>query len=169
VSAFADLFLLVRSFHAECDAAVYHRKFREMLKRLSDPKISGIVFSEISRLFRPEFVDQFVVARQFRTNGKLIFYEDGVLDLRNERDQGIFINEAQKAGAHRTKILKNTRWGKNLRRKEGNCKTDPLPAGVVFVPHPRQKPTDLTTGHFEYTHDATTDRLKGSVSTYTRR
>jgi hypothetical protein len=129
-------------------------KYREMLSRLSDPRISGIVFSEVSRLFRPEFPDQLSVSKPFRVNGKLMFYADGVLDLRKEKDQGIFYAEAQQAGAHRKRIVKWTHWGKNQRRKEGNCKTDPLPAGVRFVQHPSANPNELPTGHFEYTENA---------------
>ena len=128
-------------------------KYREMLSRLADPKLAGIVFSEVSRLFRPEFPDQLSVSKPFRVNGKLMFYEDGVLDLRKDRDQGIFISEAQKAGAHRKRIVKWTHWGKNQRRKVGNCKTDPIPAGVRFVPH-KAIHNELPVGHFEYTDES---------------
>lgn len=51
-----------------------------------------------------------------------MFYEDGVLDLRKDRDQGIFITEAQKAGAYRKRLIRNTHWGINQRRQIGNCK-----------------------------------------------
>jgi hypothetical protein len=128
-------------------------KYLEMLDRLADPNISGIVFSEVSRLFRPEFADQLSISKPFRVHGKLMYYEDGVLDLRNDRDQGIFINEAQKAGAHRKRILKWTQWGRRERRKQGDCRSDPLPEGVTFVPHPKVK-DELVTGHFEYTQQS---------------
>jgi DNA-binding ferritin-like protein (Dps family) len=134
-------------------------EFRAMLARLDEPKIAGIVCSEVSRLFRPEFPDQMSISKPFRVNGKLIFYEQGVLDLRKERDQGIFVREAMEAGAHRKRIIKWTQWGRNERRRQADCKTDPLPAGVKFVPHPKTDPNDLVTGHFEYTHDFSSDRV----------
>lgn len=130
-----------------------------MLKRLEDPNIAGIVLSDISRLFRPEFAHNLVISKPFVENGKLIFYEDGVLDLNKDRDTAIFISLAMEAGAARKRIIKNTQWGRNRRRKDGDCKTDPLPAGVKFIPHPKTDPNDLVTGHFEYTHDLYSDRV----------
>lgn len=134
-------------------------KFRQMLSRLEEPNIAGIVVADISRLFRPEFPDQIGISKPFRVNGKLIFYEEGVLDLRKDRDAGTFIALAMEAGAHRKRIIKNTQWGRNERRRQGNCKTDPLPSGVKFIPHPKTDPNELVTGHFEYTHDFKSDRV----------
>jgi hypothetical protein len=139
-------------------------KFRAMLGRLEEPNIAGIVVSDISRLFRPEFADNLGMSKPFRVNGKLIFYEDGVLDLRKDRDIGVFIQLAMEAGAHRKRIIKNTQWGRNERRKHGDCKTDPLPAGVKFVPHPKTDPNELVTGHFEYSHDFKSDRVAAAYS-----
>jgi Resolvase, N terminal domain/Recombinase zinc beta ribbon domain len=133
-------------------------KYLAMLERLSDPKISGIVFSEVSRLFRPEFVDQLSISKPFRVNGKFMFYEEGVLDLRKDRDQKLFIELAMEAGAYRKQTIKNTQWGRNERRRFGDCKSDPLPEGVKFVPHPKIK-DELVTGHFQYTHDFYSDRV----------
>jgi hypothetical protein len=134
-------------------------KFRAMLQRLEEPNIAGIVLSDISRLFRPEFADNLAISKPFRVNGKLIFYEGGVLDLRNQRDIDTFINLARAAGAHRLRIIKDTQWGRNRRRQNGDCKTDPLPPGVEFVPHPKTDPTALVVGHFKYTHDIRSDRV----------
>jgi hypothetical protein len=133
-------------------------RFMTMLERLSDPKIHGIVFADVSRLFRPEFVDQLVISKPFRVNGKLMFYEEGVLDLHKDRDQKLFIELAMEAGAYRKRTIKNTQWGRNERRRYGDCKSDPLPEGVEFVPHPKTK-DELITGHFEYTHDFFSDRV----------
>jgi hypothetical protein len=134
-------------------------EYLAMLDRLSDPKISGIVFSEVSRLFRPEFADQLAISKPFRVNGKLMWYEEGVLDLRRERDIGIFVKAAMEAGSHRKRIIKWTQWGRNERRRRGDCRSDPLPEGMKFVPHPKTK-DELVTGHFEYTHDVHSDRVK---------
>lgn len=128
-------------------------KFRAMLDRLKDPQLAGIVFAEVSRLFRPEFADQLAISKPFRVNGKLVFYEDGVLDLRKDRDIAIFVEEAMKAGAYRKRMLKNTQWGRNERRTRGDCKSDPLLQGVKFVPHPRVR-DELVVGHFEYTPES---------------
>ncbi len=133
-------------------------KYMAMLERLTDKTIHGIVFSDVSRLFRPEFVDDLSISKPFRVNGKLMFYEDGVLDLRKDRDMKIFIEEAMEAGAYRKRMLKNTLWGRSERRRHGNCKNDPLPEGVKFVPHPKIK-DELVIGHFEYTHDWRSDRV----------
>lgn len=133
-------------------------KFMTMLERLSDPKLHGIVFADVSRLFRPEFVDQMSISKPFRLNGKLMFYEDGVLDLRKDRDMRLFMDLAMEAGAYRKRVIKNTQWGRNERRLYGNCKSDPLPAGVKFIPHPKVK-EELVIGHFEYTHDYFSNRV----------
>ena len=133
-------------------------KFMTMLERLSDPKLHGIVFADVSRLFRPEFVDQLSISKPFRVNGKLMFYEEGVLDLRKDRDMKLFIDLAMEAGAYRKRTIKNTQWGRNERRKYGDCKSDPLPEGVKFIPHPKVK-EELVTGHFEYTHNYYSDRV----------
>jgi DNA invertase Pin-like site-specific DNA recombinase len=128
-------------------------KYMTMLDRLEDPALHGIVFSDVSRLFRPEFVDQFGISKPFRVHGKLMYYEDGVLDLRKDRDMRLFIELAMEAGAYRKRTLKNTQWGRRERRRQGDCKSDPLPEGVTFVPHPKIK-DELVTGHFEYTPEA---------------
>jgi hypothetical protein len=133
-------------------------KFMTMLERLSDPKIQGIVFADVSRLFRPEFVDQLSISKPFRVNGKLMFYEEGVLDLRKDRDMKLFMDLAMEAGAFRKMVIKITQWGRNERRRYGDCKSDPLPEGVKFIPHPRIK-DELVVGHFEYTHDYYSDRV----------
>jgi hypothetical protein len=134
-------------------------EYLAMLDRLSDPNISGIVFSEVSRLFRPEFADQLAISKPFRVNGKFMWYEEGVLDLRRERDIGIFVQAAMEAGSHRKRIIKWTQWGRNERRRRGDCRSDPLPEGMKFVPHPKTK-DELVIGHFEYTHDFNSDRVK---------
>lgn len=128
-------------------------KFRAMLTRLDDPNLAGVVVADISRLFRPEFPDQLAISRPFRVNGKLIYYEDGVLDLRNDIDQRLFVQLAMEAGAHRKQIVKNTHWGKNRRRKDGDCPSDPLPKGVKFTPDGKKSANELVTGHFSYTRD----------------
>jgi hypothetical protein len=129
-------------------------KFMEMLRRLyTESDVVGIAFADISRFFRPEFLDQLGITRAFRETGKLIFYEDGVLDLRNDRDMKTFLDGAMEAGAYRKRLLKNTLWGRNERRNRGDCKSDPLPLGVKFFPHPRIK-SELIVGHFEYTVEA---------------
>ena len=132
-------------------------RYMEMLDRLTDSEIVGIVFSDVSRFFRPEYLDQMSLTKPFRVNGKLMFYEDGVLDLRKDRDQKLFNEEAMEAGAYRKRLLKNTLWGRSERRKSGDCKSDPLPKGVKFVPHPRLR-NELVVGHFEYTAEA--ERMK---------
>jgi hypothetical protein len=63
------------------------------------------------------------------------------------------------AGSHRKRIIKWTQWGRNERRRRGDCRSDPLPEGMKFVPHPKTK-DELVTGHFEYTHDVHSDRVK---------
>ena len=128
-------------------------QFLAMLDRLKDPAIHGMVFSEVSRFFRPSSLDQFVLTKEFHKNRKLIFCQSGVLDLQNERDMKAFNQEALEAGSYRRRLLENTKWGRDERRRQGDCKSDPLPKGIIFVPHPKIK-EELVVGHFEYTDEA---------------
>jgi hypothetical protein len=59
----------------------------------------------------------------------------------------------------RRQIKEWTHRGKEIRRRQGNCKTDPLPAGVQFVPHSKEK-DELVTGHFEYKPVEAAERMK---------
>ena len=140
-------------------------KYREMLSRISDPAISGIVFSSVDRFFRPEFLDQYSILKQFRVHHKLMFCDQGEIDQHNDQNMTLFKAAAEAAANHRKRIKEWTQRGKNIRRQEANCTSDPLPQGVKFVPDGPKVYGRLDTGHFEYTHDFSSDRV---VEAYTR-
>ena len=140
-------------------------KYREMLARISDTNISGIVFSSVDRFFRPEFLDQYSILKQFRVHHKLMFCDQGEIDQHNDQNMTLFKAAAEAAANHRKRIKEWTQRGKNIRRQEPNCTSDPLPQGVRFVPDGPKVYGRLDTGHFEYTHDFSSDRV---VEAYNR-
>jgi hypothetical protein len=58
-----------------------------MLHRVTGDGIDGVVFSEISRFFRPEFLDQYGITKALRENHKLMVCDIGALNLENQVHQ----------------------------------------------------------------------------------
>jgi len=127
--------------------------YRAMLARLSEPDIAGIVFGDVDRLFRPELLSQYSIMGEFERNGKLLFCNLGVLDPRRAQDQDLIQAAGAAARTERNRLKERTRRGREIRRRQGNCVSDPLPRGVRFVPDEKQ-PGELATGHFEYTPES---------------
>jgi hypothetical protein len=121
-----------------------------MLRRLSEPRIDGVLFSSMDRFFRPDKLSTYNILRQFEEHNKLMICDLGILDPNNQKDQWTIQDWGNMFGADRKKIFKNTSFGIALKRKQGNCVSDTLPQGVEFFP---DRPKS-TTGHFAYTQYA---------------
>lgn len=121
--------------------------FREMVGRLSQASISGVVFASLDRFFRPEHLSAYDVLRPFESTRKLLFCDLGELDPKNQQDQMKIVIWGQMAGMERSRIRDRMMRGKEFKRHDPNSKTDPLPKGVVFA-----------NGRFQYTSDA--ERVK---------
>jgi DNA invertase Pin-like site-specific DNA recombinase len=121
--------------------------FQEMLSKLSEPSIAGIVFASIDRFFRPEGLSAYQVFAPFENTGKRLFCDLGALDPKNQQDQMKIVLWGQMAGMERTRIRDRMVRGKEFKRLDPNSKTDTLPNGVV-----------LEGGKFRYTDQS--ERVK---------
>ena len=125
-------------------------RFQEILSRLSDPTIAGVVCTSIDRLFRPEFPEDFAILRHFRKNGKLLYCDLGKLDQSEQGARMQIMMYGMMADMERSQIKTRLQGGKALARKQGNRVTDSLPPWVKFVPERDSKGNPQKTGHFEY-------------------
>jgi DNA invertase Pin-like site-specific DNA recombinase len=140
-------------FEGLSGANVEHsRKFREMLSKLKQPSIAGIVFSTVDRFFRPESLSSFHVFKPFEETGKLIFCNLGALDLNNDNDQSTIMMYGKFAGMDRKRIKDMMVRGKEKNRSRADTKSDPLPVGVLY---------DKESRTFHYTKEA--ERIKTAM------
>jgi DNA invertase Pin-like site-specific DNA recombinase len=125
----------------------FNPRFKDMIRRLAEPSISGVVFSRMDRFFRPEHLDAYEIFKTFRREKKLLFCDlaatDG-LDVTNPQDQMKIQLWGMVAAQERRNIAERNREGKEASRKKADRKSDPLPVGVNW---------DETTGLFSYDPD----------------
>lgn len=108
-------------------------EFQRMLNRIKEPGIAGLVFSRMSRFFRPGKLSDYAIFKTFEEYGKLMYCDLGALD-QNKSEDKIRINlYGMVAGLQREHDKKQMQDGKNASRKNANRKSDPLPSFVEFV------------------------------------
>lgn len=107
--------------------------FQDMLSRLTDPSIDGIVFATIDRFFRPEDWEAYSkTLMPFVKAHKVMFCDLGKIDPADNRDMQTLMMYGQAAKLERERIKERTTWTRENNRSNPNKKTDPLPAGVEF-------------------------------------
>ena len=109
--------------------------FKELLERLKQPVIHGLVVPHLDRLMRPDDFSSFAVYDLFLKYEKLIFTPGSIINVAEDSgflQAGI---ESIMAGLDRKKILRMTQAAKEENRKRGRCANNAeitLPQGVAF-------------------------------------
>src|SRR5579862_5004787 len=110
----------------------HSRQFQEMLSKLSQSSIAGLVFATVDRFFRPEFLSSFNVLKPIERTGKKLFCDLGELDVTDTTDMLKVSLYGQFAGMERKRIKDRMVRGKEKNRHRADMKTDTLPKGVGF-------------------------------------
>lgn len=123
-------------------------KFQRMLKRLTEPQITGLVFARMNRFFRPGLLSQYTIFETFEKTRKLMYCDLGALDQHKAQDRMTIQIWGMVAGIEKDNIKSQMSKGKDASRRNPSRKSDTLPFFVRFVP------TDKNgNGQFEYVPD----------------
>jgi DNA invertase Pin-like site-specific DNA recombinase len=104
--------------------------FQDLIKRMADPTINGIVFASMDRFFRPKYIDSYSIFETFRKRRKMMYCDLGALDQRDPQDQMRIALYGTIAGQERRNIADRLIDGKNAARKNPTKKTDSLPCFI---------------------------------------
>jgi DNA invertase Pin-like site-specific DNA recombinase/FtsZ-binding cell division protein ZapB len=117
--------------------------FKEMLEKLEQPSIRGLVLPAIDRLMRPDNFESFSIYSFFLQHHKYIWTPSSQIDVAEDSGFLEAIMQGVMAGLDRRRILRNTQTAKEAKRKLGRCANAKitLPQGVDF---------DFTTGKWSY-------------------
>lgn len=96
-------------------------KIQELLRRIEDPKVKGVVIVEPSRLSRGDLEDIGYLVKLLRyTNTKVVTLDRGVYDLNNDRDREDFERELMRGNEYLEYTKKILNAGKLASVKEGH-------------------------------------------------
>lgn len=130
-------------------------QFREMLDRLREPQIAGVVFSQLDRFLRPEDVDAYGSFKIFRVAKKLLFCDASrPLDITNPEDRTVIITQLENAAMERRKIKYRTHRAKEKLIADPEISITKLPQGVRHVKDVKKYGPGTKKGYFEYTPHA---------------
>lgn len=121
--------------HVSGASVLAEPEFRRMLARLEDPRISGVIVAETSRLMRPEKLSDYQVLEAFRAAGKLLYTPDGPRDVRTFSGRLLTLLSHEMDAYERAQIAARTSAGRAKRRAAGHkaeCARVGMPRGVAY-------------------------------------
>src|ERR1017187_5684223 len=106
-------------------------EFQRMLKRLSDPALSGGGMRQVDRMMRVDELDAFGSLKMFRTHRKLIYCDvSHPLDVTNPEDRQAIANKLIEAGNEKRRIFFRTNRAKERLIQNPQISITRLPQGV---------------------------------------
>jgi DNA invertase Pin-like site-specific DNA recombinase len=109
-------------------------EIKDLIKRIQDPEIEGVVAREFSRLMRPENLGDFFLLQAFADSKTLLYLPDGPIDFSTKAGKMIGGIRALFAGYEKTEFLEKSQGAREEMRKLGKCPSSPStwPTGVAY-------------------------------------
>ena len=109
-------------------------EMQQLLKRIEDPAIHGVVVREFSRVMRPDNFADYVLLQTFQDTGTILYLPDGPIDLGSRTGRLMGTLRAAIAGMERSEILERVWSAKEEQRKAGKHPHGPnvLPFAVGY-------------------------------------
>ena len=102
---------------------------QQLLKRIEDPQIHGVVVREFSRVMRPDNFADYALLQQFIDTRTVLYLPDGPIDLASKSGRLVGTIRAVLAGLERSEILERVWMAKEEKRRAGKH-----PQGQVVLP-----------------------------------
>ena len=100
------------------------QRFQELLVRIEDPEIAGVIVAASDRLMRPESLADYAILEAFRTTNTLLYTPNGPRDL--TKDRLLQVIETELSHLERTRIRERTQRAKNEHRLKGRHVAGPI-------------------------------------------
>ncbi len=109
-------------------------EIQDLIKRIQDPEIDGVVAREFSRLMRPENLGDFFLLQAFADSKTLLYLPDGPIDFSTKAGKMIGGIRALFAGYEKTEFLEKSQGAREEMRKLGKCPSAPMtwPTAVAY-------------------------------------
>lgn len=137
--------------------SVVHKtpQFQRFLKRLEDPAITGVVFSQLDRMMRVKELDAFGKFKIFRTGHKLMYCDlEKPLDVSKHEDVELIATTLIQAEKERQKIKFRTQRAKERLILDPEVNVTRLPRGVEHLKDRKQYGPKTKKGFYRYTQYA---------------
>lgn len=111
-----------------------HPAIREVLARVANGSVRGVVVADLDRLFRPDRPESFATLQVFQDMGAKIYSGDSEYDLQT-KDGLLFSSIRSAIAGFELGLMKERQHGaKEAKRKSGKCPTNllTLPTGITY-------------------------------------
>ena len=94
-------------------------RFADLLEKLRQRQVDGVVVAEFSRLMRPESLADYAILEAFREAGAKLYTPDGARDLRDFSGRLLSVLQSEMAADERRRIQERTHRAKEVMRRAG--------------------------------------------------